>query len=117
MRELRRPSRRVFGQSLGASLALIVLARGGPAPGGARAEVEIRRFAFGPGTLTIPRGTVVRWTNLDTAPHTATAVDGSWDSGALERGEAAEIHFAEAGEHPYYCVYHPHMTGIVRVAG
>ncbi len=38
-------------------------------------EVKIDNFSFGPGTLTIPVGTTVTWTNRDDIPHTVVSTD------------------------------------------
>ena len=43
-------------------------------------------FEFSPPALHVAPGTTVRFTNLGVAPHTATAKDGSFDSGMLEAG-------------------------------
>jgi len=40
-------------------------------------EVKIDNFTFGPGTLTVPVGTTVTWTNKDDIPHTAVSTDDS----------------------------------------
>ena len=61
-----------------------------PAPAAAppadATTVEIANFAFGPASITVPVGTTVAWTNADSAPHTATAVDGAFDSGIIDPG-------------------------------
>ncbi len=51
--------------------------------------------------------------NLDVAPHTATG-DG-FDTGMLRKDERKEIAFPTAGEFPYLCKFHRHMTGRIRV--
>ena len=57
-----------------------------PPPSGnaPRAEkVEIENFAYNPDPVTIQEGGKVIWINRDSAPHTATADDGSFDTGEL----------------------------------
>ena len=108
-------SRRRFGQGLGASLALTVTARSANAS--AVVTVSIRDFVFDPAVVSIRRGDTVRWVNRDLAPHTATADDGAWDTGELTEDAAAAIRFDRSGEHAYYCAYHPHMKGVVKVTG
>jgi plastocyanin len=39
--------------------------------------VKIDNFSFGPGTLTVPIGTAVTWTNRDDIRHTAVSTDAS----------------------------------------
>jgi plastocyanin len=89
-----------------------------PAPSGdaARSEkVEIVDFAYGPDPVTIEEGGKVIWQNEDSAPHTATAEDGSFDTGTLEEGKLGSETFKEAGTYAYICSIHPDMTGTVEV--
>lgn len=108
------PSRRKVLQ--GASVGILALA----APPIVRAapdvwEVSIREFAFDPERLEIAVGDRVRWTNEDIAPHTATALDGSWDTGLLQREETAEVVFGSEGAADYRCTFHPVMTASIIV--
>jgi plastocyanin len=50
--------------------------------------VSIQGFAFHPGSMTVNVGDTVTWTNQDSAQHTATANDGSFDTGTLRRGQS-----------------------------
>jgi plastocyanin len=77
--------------------------------------IQIQNYAFAPASLTVPVGTTVTWTNLDSAPHTATSPSGAWDSGNLDQGESFSHTFAEAGSFDYHCSYHPNMTGTIVV--
>ncbi|MGI8477693.1 MAG: plastocyanin/azurin family copper-binding protein, partial [Thermomicrobiales bacterium] len=52
----------------------------------AQESVAIADFSFTPNALEVAAGTTVTWTNTDTVPHTATADDGSFDSGPLAKG-------------------------------
>lgn len=78
-------------------------------------EVAIESFAFSPATLTIAVGDTVTWTNNDSAAHTATADDDSFDSGSLNRGDSFSHTFDEAGTYAYICTFHPNMTGEIVV--
>lgn len=80
------------------------------------ATVEMTKFAFVPVRIEIKTGGSVIFINRDLVPHTATADDGSFDTGTLRKDARKEIVFSEAGEFPYYCRFHRHMTGIIRVA-
>ena len=82
---------------------------------GAQAAVEIKDYAFTPPTLTVPAGTTVTWTNNDTVPHTATAQDGSFDSGNLNPGQSFAFTFSTPGSYPYVCQYHAGMQGTIVV--
>jgi plastocyanin len=78
-------------------------------------SVSIRDFAFAPGNLQVPVGSTVMWTNYDDVPHTATAKDGSWDTGLLNKGDTKTITFDKAGDYEYYCKVHPNMVARLTV--
>jgi plastocyanin len=77
--------------------------------------VTIADFAFSPQTVTVTVGDTVTWTNSDQIAHTATAGDGSWDTGDIAQGQSAAITFSTAGTFAYICTPHPTMTGTVVV--
>ena len=77
--------------------------------------VEIKDFSFSPASLTVKVGDTVTWTNQDSAGHSATADDGSFDTGVLSQGESNTVTFSEAGSFPYHCTVHPNMKGTVVV--
>jgi plastocyanin len=78
-------------------------------------EVKIDNFSFGPGTLTVPVGTTVTWTNRDDIPHTAVSTDGAFKSKVMDTDEKFSYTFTKAGTFPYFCSIHPKMTGKVVV--
>ncbi len=80
-------------------------------------QVAIQDFAFSPQVLEIPVGTTVTWTNNDTSQHTATANDGSFDSGVLAQGGTFSFTFDTPGTYDYICSLHPNMTGQIVVTG
>jgi plastocyanin len=89
-----------------------------PAPSGEapRSEkVQIVEFTYQPDPVVVQAGGKVIWQNEDTAPHTATADDGSFDTGIIERGKIKSETFKEAGTFPYFCEVHPTMHGTVEV--
>ena len=66
------------------------MAQGGA--GGASTDlVAIADFAFDPETVTVDAGTKLTWTNDDEAPHTATADDGSFDTGTLKLDDTGAV--------------------------
>lgn len=85
-----------------------------PASGGTQ-EVKIANFAFDPASLTISVGTTVKWTNEDSAQHTATADDGSFDSGQLRKGQSFTFTFTKEGTFTYICVNHANMKATIIV--
>ncbi|WP_299692197.1 copper-binding protein [uncultured Tateyamaria sp.] len=80
-------------------------------------DIGISSFSFVPALVHARIGDVLRWTNTDLAPHTATADMLGWDTGTLEQHEAGEIQVTEGMESTYFCVFHPHMTGKIRIVG
>ena len=78
-------------------------------------SVDISGFAFNPGQLTIAVGDTVTWTNSDSTAHTATADDGTFDSGNLANGDTFSYTFTEVGTVSYTCSYHSSMTGSITV--
>ena len=76
------------------------------APAAGDVQIAISNFAFGKGSITIKAGTKVTWTNQDSAPHTATADNGSWDSGTLQKGQSFSFTFNKPGLVKYYCAFH-----------
>jgi plastocyanin len=78
-------------------------------------KVEIVDFAYDPDRVQVATGGKVIWQNQDSAPHTATADDGSFDTGTLEEGKLKSETFKEAGTFTYFCEIHPTMHGTVEV--
>ena len=78
--------------------------------------IVIADFSFG-SPKTVPVGTTITVMNNDSAPHTMTADDGSFDTGDIPIGGSAEITFDEAGTFPFHCNIHSSMTGSITVEG
>ncbi len=57
----------------------------------------------------------VVWTNYDSATHTVTANDGSFDSKDLKAGQSFSYTFTAPGTFGYHCIYHGWMVGQVMV--
>ncbi len=81
--------------------------------------LDMKDFAFAPGTHTVSAGTKVTWTNSDDVVHTVTAEDGSFDSGDIDGGDSWSYTFTAPGTYLYYCKPHAsegsdgHMRGMV----
>ena len=82
---------------------------------GATQDVKIAGFAFAPASLTVTVGDTVTWKNGDSVGHTATAGDGSFDTGTIAGGASASVTFSKAGTFAYACKIHPAMTGTIVV--
>ena len=80
---------------------------------------------FDPDELTAKKGDQVTVVNQDTVPHTVTSGTGStdpnsaklFDTSIINGGESATISLAQVdpGEHDFYCMIHPYMTGKIKV--
>lgn len=88
-----------------------------PPPTSGQATITIQNFAYSPVVLQVTAGTEVRAVNRDSATHTWTADDGSWDSGALAKDGEFARRFTAAGSFAYHCAIHPSMKGSVQVSG
>ncbi|MGH2950623.1 MAG: cupredoxin domain-containing protein [Solirubrobacterales bacterium] len=98
-------------------IAAVAIGCGGDGDGGAAAttEVEIVEFAFEPPTITVEAGAEVSWANADEAAHTASAEDGSFDTGGLGKNEVGRVTIDEPGTYAYVCEFHPFMKGTIEV--
>jgi plastocyanin len=72
--------------------------------------VIIGNFKFSPEVLSVKPGDRIVWVNQDIVPHTATALDKSWDTGAIGSNESKGMVVKKAQTLSYYCFYHPGMT-------
>jgi plastocyanin len=102
-----------------AALSLVALLLFAPTAGaqGKTMTVSIKDFAFNPPNATVAPGTTVTWVNNDQVPHTATANDGTFDSGTLQPGQSYSFAFDEPGTYAYHCNIHPYMTATITVSG
>ncbi|MGH9039033.1 MAG: cupredoxin domain-containing protein [Acidimicrobiia bacterium] len=91
-----------------------------PAPARAETGVAARGSRFEPAQVTVPAGETVVWTNNDSAGHTVTADNGSFDShpacggiggACMTRGETFSHTFSTPGTVAYYCKLHGNPGG------
>ncbi|HEV7550425.1 MAG TPA: cupredoxin family copper-binding protein [Candidatus Angelobacter sp.] len=81
----------------------------------AEITVKIDSYTFSPGTLNVPAGTTVRWTNHDEIPLNVVSQDKSFKSKAMDTNENFSYTFATPGTYSYFCSIHPRMTGKIIV--
>jgi LPXTG-motif cell wall-anchored protein len=81
----------------------------------ASAAVTIADFQFTPAQITVDQGDTVTWTNNGPTAHSATAPDGSFDTGILQAGQSASHSFDQPGTFSYICTPHPNMHGTIVV--
>jgi LPXTG-motif cell wall-anchored protein len=77
--------------------------------------VAIADFHFSPSTTTIHVGDTITWSNSGPSSHTATATNGSFNTGILKKGHSASHTFTQAGTFAYVCQIHPFMHGTIIV--
>lgn len=77
--------------------------------------VTISDFKFTASTVTVHAGQTITWTNDGPSSHTATANDGSFNTGILNKGASASHTFTQPGTYTYFCQIHPFMHGTVIV--
>lgn len=86
-----------------------------PASDAAPAAVTIEDFAFG-GTTVAKPGQTINVENLDSAPHTMTARDGTFDSGTIDGGGNTGLTLpVEPGSYEFFCAIHPSMVASITV--
>ena len=66
-------------------------------------------------TVIIGQNNTVTFINKDSAPHTVTADDGSFNSGNMNPGDSWTFTFTTAGTFTYHCNYHSWMRGTIVV--
>jgi plastocyanin len=71
--------------------------------------------SYSPNPVKVNVGETVTWVNDDSAVHTATSSDGTFDSNILRSGQTFSYTFDKEGEYPYSCTLHSNMVGIVLV--
>lgn len=72
--------------------------------------ISMAGMAFSPSAVSVSKGTVVRWTNNDSSPHTATSDDGTtFNSGNMSAGSSYSYTTNTTGTFPYHCLVHGTM--------
>jgi plastocyanin len=74
-------------------------------------QVDITGFQFAPARVSAALGDTVVWSNADIVPHTATALEGAWDSGTIATKGRWMYVVRQRGTVEYHCVLHPGMKG------
>ncbi|WP_337101393.1 plastocyanin/azurin family copper-binding protein [Paenibacillus sp. YIM B09110] len=71
-------------------------------------RIDIKEFSFGTEPLTVEVGSQIIFTNLDDMKHNAVALDGSFKTPLLAKGDSFTIKLDKAGTYNYVC--EPHMN-------
>lgn len=80
---------------------------------------------YRPEPATASAGSLIKWVNKDSAPHSATSGKSPsdadygklFDTGLLQQDEEYSIPADKIGkgEHPYFCLVHPYMTSTITI--
>jgi plastocyanin len=108
-----------------AAAALLGCGGGGSSTSGSSAStapsahrVVIKGYAYDPDPVTVSGGTTVTWKNDDHTEHTATAADGSFDTGTIKgNGGTGKVVLNTPGTYDYMCEFHQFMKGTITVTG
>jgi len=76
--------------------------------------VVLDKMKFGPVPAVLHPGDTIVWQNNDILRHSATARDKSFDLDLPAKG-SAKLTVGAAGNVPFYCKFHPGMTGTLVV--
>ena len=91
-----------------------------PGGGAKAASVTMKDIQFKPEDVAVTKGSVVTWTNDDSAPHDVTKTSGpgpkfSSGKGDMQQGDTFKQTFKTPGKINYVCTVHPGMEGTVTV--
>lgn len=67
---------------------------------------------FNPSRVTVTPGEAITFTNAGESPHTATADDGTFNTGTVESGASATVSIDTPGTYRYFCRFHGAAGGI-----
>jgi plastocyanin len=82
----------------------------------ASASISTGDNFYSPASVTVAVGDTVNWRNTGQAQHSATANDGSFDTGVFGPGQSRAHTFNTAGSFSYFCTVHGQsQSGTVRV--
>lgn len=104
---------------IGLAVLGMLAMRSGSASGHATAtasgakKVDIRNFAFHPGTITVKRGAQLSFTNSSGVTHTASGA--AFDTKRIAPGTTATVTLDKRGTFAYHCKIHNFMKGKVVV--
>lgn len=80
------------------------------------AEEQVKQF-YDPNPAKIHDNSKITWINNDIAIHTATASDGSFDTGLIQPRSSGSAIVKGEGNIPYGCTIHPWMKASINIVG
>ncbi len=86
-----------------------------PKPVSGHTTIEIRDFMYHPMHLTVTPGTKVTFHNEDQTSHTATALNGAFDTGTIKPDQSVTVVLRKLGTDRYHCLFHAFMIASIVV--
>jgi len=80
--------------------------------GAATKTVEVKASSFSPASFSVSAGTTIVFKNTSEFPHTATADNGSFDTGIISPGSSKSVVVSKAGRIPFHCQFHGAAGGV-----
>ncbi len=80
--------------------------------GASSKTVDVLADSFSPKTFSVEVGTTVVFQNTSTFPHTATADDGSFDTGMIAQGASKSVTLSKVGTIAFHCQFHGAVGGV-----
>ncbi len=102
------------GAVLGVLLAAMVVAAPAADAATTKTVAMTSGLKFSPASVTVARGTIVKWSNTGFFTHTTTSNTGAWNK-VVAPGSSFSRTFAKKGTFRYHCAIHVGMTGTVVV--
>jgi len=99
-----------------AALAAALAGCAGAASQPARHDISIQAFVYQPAREPVHPGDTLVFVNHDAVPHTATAADGTWDTGEIPANATRTVVVRDKGIGAYKCAFHPTMKAALTPA-
>lgn len=105
-----------FNKFIAAFMAVLLVTFGSVVMANAKThKIDIVSFKFSVAELKVKVGDSITWTNKDGAPHTATALDGSWTTKTLSKGQSETIKVTAGMALDYRCNIHRNMKAKLKL--
>lgn len=108
--------RRGFAVAMLAAVSLSAASFAQAQGAGQTHTIVIRQMQFNPAQVSVKPGETIEWKNEDIFAHSATANDGSFDSGLIAPGGSWSTVISGTGTVGYHCRPHPNMTASLVVS-
>lgn len=91
------------------SIALVPVV---PAAAATSKTVNVLAATYSPARFSVPAGSTIVFKNTSQFPHTATADNGSFDTGLIAPGASESIVVKKAGKIAFHCQFHGGAGGV-----